>query len=98
VVARVNALCRGEWRQLLNYFCPAMKLVEKIKEGRRHHKRHDAPQTPAQRLLASGTLTAEQARRLQTTQARLNPFDLQKQIDRQLKVVFALARQPATMS
>jgi hypothetical protein len=98
VVARVNALCRGEWSQLLNYFCPAMKLVEKIKDGSRYHRRYDAPQTPCQRLLASGTLTPEQARRLQTTQAQLNPFNLQKQIDRQLKVIFALARQPAIQS
>lgn len=75
-----------------------MKLVEKIKDGSRDHRRYDAPQTPCQRLLASGTLTSEQARRLQTTQAQLNPFNLQKQIDRQLKVIFALARQPAIQS
>ena len=98
VVARVNDLCRGQWSQLLNYFCPAMKLVEKIKEGSRYHKRYDAPQTPCQRLLASATLTGAQRHRLTTTQSRLNPFDLQKQIDCKLKTIFALARLPVTLS
>lgn len=98
VLPHVNDLCAKEWSQLLNYFCPAMKLVEKIKEGSRTHKRYDAPQTPCQRLLSSNALSDQERQRLTNTQARLNPFNLQKQIDRKLKIIFALARLPALRS
>lgn len=41
------------WRLYANFFLPQMKLLEKIREGSKVRKRHDRPQTPYARVLAS---------------------------------------------
>lgn len=83
----INALYRGAWELYHNHFCPSVKLVEKRREGARQIKRHDAPQTPYQRLLDSQVLEAARRAALEEQHAALNPFALKRQIESGLRAV-----------
>ena len=87
----INDLYRSELRLMMNLFQPSVKLLRKIRVGARLIRRYDRPQTPLDRLLASGggdpvTLTA-----LQRLRTRLDPFALAEAIDRKLTRIYRLA-------
>jgi len=46
MVALMNDLYRSEWRLLMNFFLPQVKLVAKERIGSKTIKKHDKPQTP----------------------------------------------------
>jgi hypothetical protein len=96
LVALLNDLYRTAWDPLQNFFCPSMKLAEKKRVGARYVKKHDAPQTPYQRLLACPALNAEAKARLQQQFATLNPFVLKKEVERKLKIIFDHLRRTAS--
>ena len=87
VVPLINRLCKGPLHQLLNYFCPTMKLKEKRHEGSRMVRVYDEPQTPLARVLASRQVPVETRRQLRTQREQLNPFALREQIERQRKEI-----------
>jgi hypothetical protein len=87
LVEQINRLYRGPWQRFHNHFCPSVKLLEKRREGARIIKRHDAPKTPYQRLLESGTLDAVAEARLRREHEQLNPFELKRQIDAALRQI-----------
>jgi hypothetical protein len=90
VVPLLSALCRGAWGQLLNFFCPTLKLEEKKLEGSRIVRRYEPrPQTPLARVLASPHVAAAKKDELQALKARLNPFALRAQVERDLRVIEA---------
>ncbi|MDR7480382.1 MAG: integrase, partial [Armatimonadota bacterium] len=64
----------------LNFFQPLSKVVSKLRHGARVTKRYDRAQTPYQRLLAAGSLSAEQREALEATYLGLNPVRLRKAI------------------
>jgi hypothetical protein len=88
VVAWINELYRTAWDPLQNFFCPSMKLAEKKRVGARYVKKHDVPQTPYQRLLASPAVSTAAKAQLQQQFATLNPFVLKKEVERKLKIIF----------
>jgi hypothetical protein len=92
VVPLLNELYRSSWGSLHNFYCPSVKLQSKRREGARWVKHHDAPQTPYQRLLASGTLETQAAQRLRHRYESLDPFALNKDIERRLRQIFARLR------
>ncbi len=92
VVELINRLTTGAWSQLLNYFCPVMKLERKEREGGRERRYYDRPATPYARVLASDTVTEEKKAALRTQRARLNPFALNRQIEKELKAIYAAVR------
>jgi hypothetical protein len=95
LVAAINRLYAGPWMHLQNFFIPAMKLVEKTRIGGRYRRRYDDPQTPYERLLASGKLNAKRRRQLERIYQGLDPFTLKEQIETELKPIMrAVARQP----
>jgi len=94
VVPLINELCRGPLSQLLNYFCPTMKLKEKRREGSQTARVYEPAQTPLERLLATGQLKSQEQKRLRAAAAELNPFALREQIDRQLTQIEKLRQQP----
>jgi hypothetical protein len=96
LVALINDLYRSAWDPLQNFFCPSMKLAEKKRVGARYVKKHDVPQTPYQRLLASPTLSAEAKAGLQQQFATLNPFVLKKEVERKLRIIFDHRRRAAS--
>jgi hypothetical protein len=74
-----------------NFFRPVRKLVGKHRLGSKVLKRYDCPQTPAQRVLAAGVLTAEQRRALEQELQSLDPIALARDIQRTLDVLWKLA-------
>jgi hypothetical protein len=66
------------WRLYANFFLPQMKLLEKIREGSKVRKRHDRPQTPYARILASKQVSQEVKRALRKQYAWLNPAKLRR--------------------
>jgi Integrase core domain len=57
----------------VNFFQPVLKLREKVRDGARVTKRYDRAQTPYQRLLASGVLSAHATASLAERYAHLHP-------------------------
>lgn len=87
VVAAMNALYANEYSLLMNFFLPSVKLQHKHRIGSTIVKKHDAPLTPCQRLLASRSLSKETTLRLRKLQQSLNPFLLHRTIQQKVKLI-----------
>lgn len=96
LLAPVNDLYRQEWALLQNFFCPSMKLKSKERVGSRYVRHHDEPLTPYQRLKRSKGLSRSKRRELKELFENLDPFELQEQIEKKLKVIFTLAKAAPT--
>lgn len=75
----------------LNFFRPVRKLLTKRRLGSKVVKRYDAPQTPYQRLLASGLLVPAQQQSLDQQLRLLDPIALAADIQRTLDILWKLA-------
>jgi hypothetical protein len=75
----------------VNFFQPVEKLVAKTREGARAHRVYDRAQTPYQRLCATGVLSAERRRELETLYQNLNPLQLRRDLERELQRLWTLA-------
>ena len=91
LVPLINELYQT-WGWLHNFFCPNLKLLTKTRKGSKIIRKYDPPQTPYQRLVQSMHLTQEQKQKLQIQFQQLNPMQLKKLIEQQLKAVFEQAR------
>jgi hypothetical protein len=87
----MNKLYRGDLRIYQNLFLPSMKLVRKQRVGSRVRRRYDTPQTPLERVIASGQGDPLRLAELKSLRDRIDPFELSKSIDRQLERIYALA-------
>jgi hypothetical protein len=92
VVEPINALVKGAYGQLLNYFHASLKLERKERKGGRVRRIYGAAQTPLARVLASSEVDAQTKERLQAEKIRLNPFALKQTVDRSLKEIASLRR------
>ncbi|SNV53921.1 Integrase core domain [Legionella lansingensis] len=90
LVELMNDLYSNEVSLLFNFFYPCIKLIDKVRIQSRVIKKYDQPQTPYQRLMTSNGLTLAQKTKLQETFNTLDPFDLQKKIQKKLKLIFRL--------
>ena len=88
----MNALVKGAYGQLLNYFHASLKLERKEREGGRVKRIYGAAQTPLARVLASAQVTTQTKRRLEQEKAGLNPFALKREVARSLKEIASLRR------
>jgi hypothetical protein len=86
-LARVYALAR--WH--VNFFQPVEKLVTKHRTGARVHRVFDRAQTPYQRLCAAGVLTPLKRAELEALYRRLNPLQLQRDLEAALDRLWTLA-------
>jgi hypothetical protein len=91
VVEPINALTKGAYGQLLNYFHASLKLEPKERDGKITRIYREA-QTPLSRVLASAEVEPATKRRLEQEKARLNPFALKQEITRSLKEIASLRR------
>jgi len=89
--AAINDLYRHELRLMMNLFQPSVKLVRKVRHGSRLTRHYDQPQTPLDRLVASGAGDPAEIATLQQLRARLDPFALAETIDRKLRHIYRLA-------
>lgn len=92
IVPLMNDLYRNEWAQFFNHFLPSFKLREKMKVQSRYVRRYETPTTPYQRVLASPHVDDEQKQRLKSIHDSLDPFQLKRNIERKLKIIFQHAR------
>src|SRR5881628_242245 len=92
VVEPMNALVKGAYGQLLNYFHASLKLERKERKGGRVRRIYGEAQTPLARVLASAQVKPQTKRRLEQEKAGLNPFALKQAVARGLKEI-ALLRQ-----
>jgi len=93
-VAAMNDLYRHELRLWLNLFQPSAKLMKKVRVGSKLRRRYDPPRTPLDRLAAEEADEATirtQVAALTKLRQGLDPFELSRQIDRKLQVIYALA-------
>ena len=87
LVPVINELYRT-WGLLHNCFCPSLKLLSKTRKGAKTIRKYHPAQTPYQRLVESQHLSQEQSQKLHNQFQQLNPLQLKKQVEQQLKVVF----------
>jgi hypothetical protein len=87
----LNELYTTEWRLLLNFFIPSVKLIEKSRQGSKIIKKHDHAKTPCQRLLESPDIDPATKRLLQAQFNSYDPFHLQEQVKSKIKHIFELA-------
>lgn len=92
VVEPMNALVKGAYGQLLNYFHASLKLERKERHAGRVQRIYGVAQTPWARVLASPDVTGETKQRLREHKARLNPFALKQLVARSLKEIAGLRR------
>jgi hypothetical protein len=90
----INDLYRHEWRLMMNLFQPSVKLLRKVRIGSRLKRVYDPPQTPLDRLLASGQGDSAKVQALVELRQRLDPFALAEAIERKLTRIYRLARSP----
>jgi hypothetical protein len=90
---RIYALVRDH----MNYFQPLRKLIGYERHGERMVPRFDHPLTPYQRLQATGHLSAEQLQTMESHYRNLNPLQLQRAIDREIRTLWEMeALDPAS--
>jgi hypothetical protein len=76
------------WGLYQNHFAPARRLLSKTRINSRWIKTYDRPQTPYHRLIASRHLSRKAKRTLTASHQTLNPFQLKKEIDQNLRWLF----------
>lgn len=75
----------ADLRLYVNFFQPVLKLVLKERQGSKVRKRYDEAKTPHQRIMVSSDVSAKDKLRLQHNYLRLNPAQLRRQIDANLR-------------
>lgn len=83
-------------RLYVNLFQPSVKLQAKTRDGARTTRRYDQAQTPLQRVVASGVLTADQQTYLEQVFATLDPVHLLRQISLLQDALWRYAIVPTT--
>jgi len=84
---KLNNLYTSEWNKYFNFFMPSVKLIRKTRVGSKIIKTHDKPKTPVQRLLESEHISQQTKDLLTQEFEQLNPFQLQKQMNRKIKQI-----------
>ncbi len=93
LIEPMNALVKGPYGQLLNYFHASLKLERKEHHAGKLRRIYGAAQTPLARVLASAQVSEATKERLIREKARLNPFALKQEVTQRLKAISVLRRQ-----
>lgn len=96
LVDRMNEIYVQYWCPLQNFFMPTQKLLRKTRIGSRIRKEYDRAATPYQRLISSDALSEDRKQALRERKAQLNPFELQKNLEKKLREFDELLRQQNT--
>jgi hypothetical protein len=95
VVPLINTLCKGALGQMHNHFLPTHKLERKERQDGRTTRYYGEALTPLARVLAAPQVGEEKKAESKSQHARLNPFQLSRDIERQKKAIEALRLSPA---
>ena len=89
LVGMMNGLYAVEWSQFTNHFKPTFKLLKREKKAGRAKRVYEAtPKTPYERLVESADIPEAKKRELRDRHAKLDPFELKKNIEIKLKKFF----------
>ena len=89
LVALMNDLYSQEWSQFTNHFKPTFKLLRREKkDGKTKRIYEKKPKTPYQRLLECADISEAKKAELRALHAKLDPFELKKNIEAKLKKFF----------
>lgn len=94
-IEAMNALYERMWLYY-NLFQPVLHLSEKVVVDDKVRRKWDQAQTPYERLQATGKLSAQQHRRLQTLYEQTNPRRLREEIYQCLAQLWEQATPSAT--
>lgn len=92
--AEAAALIQAIYEDLhayVNFFQPVRKLIHKERRGAKVYKRYDKACTPYQRVMQLETMDKRTRLRLQHEYLRLNPAELRRRLDGNLKRLWQLA-------
>lgn len=92
----LNDLYTHEWRLLMNFFFPSVKLIAKERIKSKIIKHHDPPKTPLQRVLTSTHVSQQTKRHLEELYKTLNPFQLQNRVSKKINRILSLATRDPT--
>jgi len=81
----MNDLYEKELLLFMNLFQPSVKLIKTVRKGSRKNRVYDRPQTPLDRLLASGGVDKKRGEELKALREKLDPFSLSETINRKLE-------------
>ncbi len=87
IVPLLNDLYTNEWRLLMNFFLPSVKLTSKQRVKSRIIKTYDPPKTPLHRVLQSPHVAPQRKRELKSLFHQLNPFLLQQCVDKKIRLI-----------
>lgn len=87
----LNDLYRNDLNYFLNYFLPSMKLISKERQGSKIKKKYDKAKTPFQRLFESKETDEDKKLELLRILNRLDPFKLQENIERKIRLILKLS-------
>ena len=87
VVPLINQLCKGPLKQFINFYLPTMKLKSKRREGSNVIRIYDTTRTPLNRVLECSQVSNNTKARLRKEKGQLNPFQLRRDIDKQMKQI-----------
>jgi hypothetical protein len=89
LVALMNELYAQEWSQFTNHFKPTFKLLKREKKDGKTKRIYEAkPKTPYRRLLECADIPEATKVTLRAQHAKLDPFELKKNIEIKLKKFF----------
>jgi len=92
LVEPMNALVKGAYGQLLNYFHASLKLERKERHDGKLRRVYGAAQTPLARVLASAEVPAATKQQLLKNKAGVNPFALKLAVTKSMKEIESLRR------
>jgi hypothetical protein len=90
--ALMNELARGQLGQFVNLFSPSMKLESQQTVDGKTRRIYDKPLTPYVRVLASKQVNPAKKAELELLKKKLNPFELERQIKKQLAAIDKIRR------
>ena len=92
LVEPMNALVKGAYGQLVNYFHASLKLDHKERKNGKVQRIYGAAQTPLARVLANTEVSQATKERLLKDKSRLNPFALKQAVIRSMKAISLMRR------
>jgi hypothetical protein len=84
----MNDLYRNEGRTFQNFFCPTLKLKEKLRVNSKYIKEYPPPPNTLSAIAGIRSLSFRNKNRLTATFYSTSPFVLKKIIQAKLKIIF----------
>ena len=88
----MNDLYLNYWSKLQNFFIPQVKLIRKTRIGSRYKREYTKPMTPYERVLLEPSIPVGVKDQLKKEFESLDPFELQKQIQKKARLIFNLLK------